>query len=82
MDGRMEYGPRSLVGALDPGRPARSPRYAEAAQSQDQVPAKASARSRPAVLREKAAEWFELDRRFPPTCLFVAGVRPERVAAR
>jgi carbamoyltransferase len=75
MQGRMEYGPRSL-GARSILADPRSPRM------QKQLNLKIKYRESfrpfaPAVLRDKAAEWFELDGD-SPYMLFVAGVRPER----
>jgi carbamoyltransferase len=71
----MEYGPRSL-GARSILADPRSPRM------QKQLNLKIKYRESfrpfaPAVLRDKAAEWFELDGD-SPYMLFVAGVRPER----
>jgi carbamoyltransferase len=75
MQGRMEYGPRSL-GARSILADPRSPRM------QKQLNLKIKYRESfrpfaPAVLRDKAAEWFEFDGD-SPYMLFVAGVRPER----
>jgi carbamoyltransferase len=75
MQGRMEYGPRSL-GARSILADPRSPRM------QKQLNLKIKYRESfrpfaPAVLREKAAEWFEFDGD-SPYMLFVAGVRPDR----
>jgi len=75
MQGRMEYGPRSL-GARSILADPRSP------QMQKLLNLKIKYRESfrpfaPAVLREKAAEWFEFDGD-SPYMLFVAGVRPER----
>jgi carbamoyltransferase len=75
MQGRMEYGPRSL-GARSILADPRSP------QMQKLLNLKIKYRESfrpfaPAVLREKAAEWFEFDGE-SPYMLFVADVRPER----
>jgi carbamoyltransferase len=75
MQGRMEYGPRSL-GARSILADPRSPRM------QKQLNLKIKYRESfrpfaPAVLRDKAAEWFEFDGE-SPYMLFVARVRPER----
>jgi carbamoyltransferase len=75
MQGRMEYGPRSL-GARSILADPRSPRM------QKQLNLKIKYRESfrpfaPAVLRDKAAEWFEFAGD-SPYMLFVAGVRPER----
>jgi carbamoyltransferase len=75
MQGRMEYGPRSL-GARSILADPRSPRM------QKQLNLKIKYRESfrpfaPAVLRDKASEWFEFDGD-SPYMLFVAGVRPQR----
>jgi carbamoyltransferase len=75
MQGRMEYGPRSL-GARSILADPRSPRM------QKQLNLKIKYRESfrpfaPAVLRDKAAEWFEFEGE-SPYMLFVAPVRPER----
>jgi carbamoyltransferase len=75
MQGRMEYGPRSL-GARSILADARSPKM------QKQLNLKIKYRESfrpfaPAVLAEKAPEWFEFEGS-SPYMLFVAGVRPER----
>jgi carbamoyltransferase len=75
MQGRMEYGPRSL-GARSILADPRSPRM------QKQLNLKIKYRESfrpfaPAVLRDKASGWFEFDGD-SPYMLFVAGVRPER----
>ena len=75
MQGRMEYGPRSL-GARSILADPRSP------QMQKQLNLKIKYRESfrpfaPAVLREKAHDWFEFDGD-SPYMLFVAGVQPSR----
>jgi carbamoyltransferase len=75
MQGRMEYGPRSL-GARSILADPRSP------QMQRQLNLKIKYRESfrpfaPAVLRDKAAEWFEFEGD-SPYMLFVAGLRSER----
>jgi carbamoyltransferase len=75
MQGRMEYGPRSL-GARSILADPRSPRMQKLLNLK--IKYRESFRPfAPAVLREKAAEWFEFDGD-SPYMLFVAGVRPER----
>ena len=74
MQGRMEYGPRSL-GARSILADARSPKMQKLLNLK--IKYRESFRPfAPAVLREKAAEWFEFDGD-SPYMLFVAGVRPE-----
>jgi carbamoyltransferase len=73
--GRMEFGPRALGGRSIIGD-ARSPKM----QSIMNLKIKFRESFRPfapAVLREHAAEWFELDED-SPYMLLVADVRPER----
>jgi carbamoyltransferase len=75
MQGRMEYGPRSL-GARSILADPRSPKMQKLLNLK--IKYRESFRPfAPAVLREKAAEWFEFDGE-SPYMLFVAGVRPER----
>jgi carbamoyltransferase len=75
MQGRMEYGPRSL-GARSILADPRSPTMQKLLNLK--IKYRESFRPfAPAVLREKAAEWFEFDGD-SPYMLFVAGVRPER----
>ncbi|HUI94966.1 MAG TPA: carbamoyltransferase [Xanthobacteraceae bacterium] len=75
MQGRMEYGPRSL-GARSILADARSPKMQKLLNLK--IKYRESFRPfAPAVLREKAGEWFEFDGA-SPYMLFVAGVRPER----
>ncbi|HWP65453.1 MAG TPA: carbamoyltransferase [Candidatus Limnocylindria bacterium] len=76
--GRMEFGPRAL-GARSIIGDARSPRM----QSVMNLKIKYRESFRPfapAVLRERVAEWFELDTD-SPYMLLVAPVRPERRVA-
>ncbi|HLH89431.1 MAG TPA: carbamoyltransferase [Xanthobacteraceae bacterium] len=75
MQGRMEYGPRSL-GARSILADPRSP------QMQKQLNLKIKYRESfrpfaPAVLRDKAHDWFEFEGD-SPYMLFVAGVQPSR----
>ena len=72
--GRMEFGPRALGARSILGDP-RSPDDAEDAQPQGQVPRDRSARSRPSVLREDVADWFELDGDSPYMLLVADVVR-------
>jgi len=75
MQGRMEFGPRALGGRSIIGD-ARSP----AMQSVMNLKIKFRESFRPfapAVLRERAAEWFELDGD-SPYMLLVAAVKPSR----
>ncbi len=75
MQGRMEYGPRSL-GARSILADPRSPKMQKLLNLK--IKYRESFRPfAPAVLREKAAEWFEFNGD-SPYMLFVAGVRPER----
>ena len=75
MQGRMEYGPRSL-GARSILADPRSPTMQKLLNLK--IKYRESFRPfAPAVLREKAPEWFEFDGD-SPYMLFVAGVRPER----
>jgi carbamoyltransferase len=75
MQGRMEYGPRSL-GARSILADPRSPKMQKLLNLK--IKYRESFRPfAPAVLREKAAEWFDLDGD-SPYMLFVAGLRPER----
>jgi carbamoyltransferase len=75
MQGRMEYGPRSL-GARSILADPRSPKMQKLLNLK--IKYRESFRPfAPAVLRDKAAEWFEFDGE-SPYMLFVAGVRPER----
>jgi carbamoyltransferase len=75
MQGRMEFGPRALGGRSILGD-ARSPKM----QSVMNLKIKYRESFRPfapAVLRERVAEWFELDAD-SPYMLLVADVKPER----
>jgi carbamoyltransferase len=75
VQGRLEFGPRALGGRSILGDP-RLP----AMQSVMNLKVKFRESFRPfapAVLRERAAEWFELDAE-SPYMLLVAAVRPER----
>jgi carbamoyltransferase len=75
MQGLIEYGPRSL-GARSILADPRSPKMQKLLNLK--IKYRESFRPfAPAVLREKAAEWFEFDGE-SPYMLFVAGVRPER----
>jgi len=75
MQGRMEYGPRSL-GARSILADPRSPTMQKLLNLK--IKYRESFRPfAPAVLREKVAEWFEFDGD-SPYMLFVAGVRPGR----
>jgi carbamoyltransferase len=75
MQGRMEYGPRSL-GARSILADPRSPKMQKLLNLK--IKYRESFRPfAPAVLREKASEWFEFDGD-SPYMLFVADVRPER----
>ena len=71
--GRMEFGPRALGNRSILGD-ARSPTMQIDAQSARSNIANPSARSRPSVLREDVADWFELDAD-SPYMLLVADVR-------
>jgi carbamoyltransferase len=73
--GRMEFGPRAL-GSRSILGDARSPTMQKMLNLK--VKYRESFRPfAPAVLRERVADWFELDRD-SPYMLLVAGVRPER----
>ncbi|MCW5890257.1 MAG: carbamoyltransferase [bacterium] len=78
VQGRMEFGPRALGGRSILGDP-RSPKM----QSVMNLKIKYRESFRPfapSVLRERVAEWFELDVD-SPYMLLVAGVRPEHRVA-
>jgi carbamoyltransferase len=78
--GRMEFGPRALWGAVDP---RRSPVTEDArARSNLRVKFRESFRPfAPAVLREDVADWFELDGD-SPYMQIVADVLKEAPPAR
>src|SRR5262249_13757455 len=75
MQGRMEYGPRSL-GARSILADPRSPKMQKLLNLKIQY-LESFRPFAPAGLREQAAEWFQFGGD-SPYMLFVAGVRPER----